>query len=290
MPMPCSPEITPSSDLARRMMRATAALASLQHLVVVGVDRDVGVHVAVAGVHVQRDEHAAAQHLLVHRVAAFEDAAVHDSLEDAFQLQAHFVLPGHAHRVVLQQHEHARILERDRGQPGNNAAAGVGERRVEVLEQVFPADAGRGDERAGALDAVPQQLRRRQLLVVLVERQLALEVFVQRIEQRELVLDRQLDVDALDAVGIIAQAGSGITTSSLILKALVCLAMAAVRARSSQNFLRASGLTAMKAFAAARVGDAHHLRCGGATAFSSSPTMSPISTIFGRPDRRALVA
>ena len=34
-----------------------------QHLVVVGVDRDVGVHVAVAGVHVQRDEHAAAQDL-----------------------------------------------------------------------------------------------------------------------------------------------------------------------------------------------------------------------------------
>ncbi len=36
------------------------------------------------------------------------------------------------------------------------------------------------------------------------------------------------------------------TTSSLILKALVCLAMAAVRARSSQNFLRASAETAMK--------------------------------------------
>ena len=34
---------------------------------------------------------------------------------------------------------------------------------------------------------------------------------------------------------------SGITTSSFTLKALVCLAMAAVRLRSSQNFLRASG-------------------------------------------------
>jgi hypothetical protein len=40
--------------------------------------------------------------------------------------------------------------------------------------------------------------------------------------------------------------GSGMTTSSLILKALVCLLMAAVRLRSSQNFLRASGLMAMK--------------------------------------------
>ena len=36
------------------------------------------------------------------------------------------------------------------------------------------------------------------------------------------------------------------TTSSLILNALVCLAMAAVRARSSQNFLRASADTATK--------------------------------------------
>ena len=63
MPMPCSPEITPPSARASAMMRATAALASLQHRVVVGVDRDVGVHVAVARVHVQRDEHAAAQHL-----------------------------------------------------------------------------------------------------------------------------------------------------------------------------------------------------------------------------------
>ena len=39
---------------------------------------------------------------------------------------------------------------------------------------------------------------------------------------------------------------SGITTSSLILKALVWRAMAAVRARSSQNLRRASALTAMK--------------------------------------------
>ena len=36
------------------------------------------------------------------------------------------------------------------------------------------------------------------------------------------------------------------TTSSLILNALVCLAIAAVRARSSQNFLRASADTATK--------------------------------------------
>ncbi len=39
---------------------------------------------------------------------------------------------------------------------------------------------------------------------------------------------------------------SGMTTSSLILNALVCRAIAAVRARSSQNLRRASALTATK--------------------------------------------
>ena len=40
--------------------------------------------------------------------------------------------------------------------------------------------------------------------------------------------------------------GSGMTTSSLSLNALVCLEIAAVRERSSQNFLRVSASTAMK--------------------------------------------
>jgi hypothetical protein len=78
--------------------------------------------------------------------------------------------------------------------------------------------------------------------------------------------------------------GSGITTSSLILKALVCgrsPRCARGRARRSCAPRRE---TAMKP-SPARVGDAHHLGGGAATASSSSPTMSPISTIFGRPPR-----
>ncbi len=75
---------------------------------------------------------------------------------------------------------------------------------------------------------------------------------------------------------------SGITTSSLILKALVCRAIAAVRARSSQKRLRASGDTAMKpspprAFAMRTTPEA-----AAATASTSSPTRSPISTMRGR--------
>ena len=80
------------------------------------------------------------------------------------------------------------------------------------------------------------------------------------------------------------------TTSSLILNALVCLAIAAVRARSSQNFLRVSADTATKPSPPRALARRTTSEVARATSFSSSPTMSPISTIFGRPPRRALVA
>ncbi len=84
--------------------------------------------------------------------------------------------------------------------------------------------------------------------------------------------------------------GSGITTSSLILNALVCRAIAAVRARSSQKVLRASGDTATKPSPLRALASRTTSEVARATASSSSPTMSPIRTILGRPPRRDLVA
>ncbi|MCY1524578.1 hypothetical protein D9M68_595180 [compost metagenome] len=84
--------------------------------------------------------------------------------------------------------------------------------------------------------------------------------------------------------------GSGITTSSLILKALVWRAMAAVRERSSQNFLRASGLTATKPSPWRVLASRTTSLAAVATASSSSPTMSPIRTILGSTPRLLLVA
>ena len=91
-----------------------------QHRVVVGVDRDVGVHVAVTGVHVQRDEHAAAEHAAVDGVEAFDHLAVEDAVEEPLELRAHLLLPRHAQRVVLQQREH-RLLNPARGAGGGAA-------------------------------------------------------------------------------------------------------------------------------------------------------------------------
>ncbi len=65
----------------------------LQHLVVVGVDRYVGVHVAVAGVHVQRDEYPPAQHFVMDRVAALENFSERPATENIGECGTDFVLP-----------------------------------------------------------------------------------------------------------------------------------------------------------------------------------------------------
>jgi len=64
--------------------------------------------------------------------------------------------------------------------------------------------------------------------------------------------------------------------------------MAAVRERSSQNFLRVSASTAMKPSAPRRLHRRTTSDAALITADSSSPTRSPMSTIFGRPAFSAL--
>ena len=84
--------------------------------------------------------------------------------------------------------------------------------------------------------------------------------------------------------------GKGMTTSSLILKALVWRLMAAVRLRSSQNFLRASGLIAMKPSPLRELARRTTSEVARATSSALSPAISPTNTILGRPPRLLLVA
>ena len=86
-----------------------------------------------------------------------------------------------------------------------------------------------------------------------------------------------------------AMRGKGMTTSSLILKALVWRLMAAVRLRSNQNFLRASGLTAMKPSPERALAKRTTSEVTRATSSASSPAMSPNNTISGKPPRLDLV-
>ena len=69
------------------------AIRLLQHLVVVGVDGNVRVHVPVARVHVQRDPHTAAQHALMDRLDRFEHRDECTADEEAPEVPADLALP-----------------------------------------------------------------------------------------------------------------------------------------------------------------------------------------------------
>ncbi len=106
-----------------------------------------------------------------------------------------------------------------------------------------------------------------------------------------LLLQRQLDVDALDAVGVVAQARQRDHHVLVDLERVGVLGDRRGARAVEPELLARLGGHRDEAFAAARVGDAHDLaRRPAPTASSSSPTMSPSSTIFGRPPRLALVA
>ncbi len=168
-------------------MRETAAVASLQHPVVVRVDRQVRVHVAVARVHVQRDEHAAPQHACVGLADRREHGRERPAVEQVLERRAQLGLPRHDARVALQRRK----------------------RLVDPVEQVLPARAHRGDDPARLLEALVDLLLRRTHLVVRtpqVQRVGAREERRERVGELQLVADRQLDVDPLDAVGVVAQA------------------------------------------------------------------------------------
>jgi len=185
------------------------AIGGLQHVVVVGVDRDVGVHVAVAGMHVQGDEHAAAQHLLVQRLDPVQYRTEHGAVEDLVQPGLDLGLPRHPDGVVLQAVEQARVGGTV-GQLaglyaiGGEAAFGFGQWKVEVLQQPLPAQAYRLDIVERGLAAVADQLVGSQIGVALVERQLAPQEFGQGVAQLKLVAGGKLDVDALDPVAVVA--------------------------------------------------------------------------------------
>jgi hypothetical protein len=71
--MPCSPEITPFSERASAMMRATAAWAVCSMSIIVGVDGDVGVHIAIAGMHMESNEDSTTQDAFVYGRGFFYD-------------------------------------------------------------------------------------------------------------------------------------------------------------------------------------------------------------------------
>ena len=78
------------------------AMGGLQHLIVVAVNRNIGVHIAVASVHVQGHPDPALEHTLVDSVAFFEHRLERHTAEYLLQRLADLRLPAGAQGVVLQ--------------------------------------------------------------------------------------------------------------------------------------------------------------------------------------------
>jgi hypothetical protein len=227
-------------------------VGGLQHRIVVAVDGDVGVHVAVAGVHVQRHPHAAAQHLGVDRAAALDDRRERGAGEHRLQRLQQLLLPRRAQRVVLQQREHG--------------SAAVGLHHVQVLQPVLPQRAHLAQQRQRLLHAVFQQLGAGNLagVVAAAQRQAVLrEEGFQPVDELELVAQRQLDVDALDALGVLAHPRQRDDDVLVDLERVRVARDGRGALAVEPELLARVGAHGDEAFAAAAVGDAHDL-AGGA--------------------------
>src|SRR4051812_3339667 len=83
-----------------------SGIGFLQHAVVIGVHWNVGVHIAVARMHMQRHPDATLQNFLVNGFGALDDGSEGSAVEDLFERDEDFALPRDAKTIVLQYREH----------------------------------------------------------------------------------------------------------------------------------------------------------------------------------------
>ncbi|MNV08932.1 hypothetical protein D3C71_994100 [compost metagenome] len=213
----------------------------LQHLIVVAVDGQVSVHIAVARMHVQRHPHPALEHALVDGHSLVQDGLERRAGEDALQRRPQLGLPAGAQRVVLQ----------------------LGEQCFHIVQPALPQRAHPFHQGDGLGYALLQQLGRWDFVVgvMLAQGQVAaLEELGQRIAQLDLVAQAQLDVDALDAVGVLGHARQRDHHVFVDLEGVGVAADGGRALAVEPELLARLGADGNEAFAAARVGDAHHFR------------------------------
>ena len=216
----------------------------LEHLVVVAVDRDVGVHVAVAGVHVQRHPDPPLEHPLVDGDAFVQDRLEGRAGEDRHQPRTNLGLPAGTQAVVLEP----------------------GEQRVHIRQPALPERAGLVDHRQRLAHPVFQQLGRGdpRRLVLPAQGQIApAEEGLQLVAQGNLVAQAELDVDALDAVGVFGHARQGNHHVFVDLEGVGVAADRGGALAVEPELLARLGANRDEALAGARIGDADHL-AGGA--------------------------
>ena len=203
--------------------------------------------IAVAGVHVQRGPHAAFEHAFVNGGAFSQQRGKCATGEDPLQRRADLGLPAGAQAVVLQLWEQ----HLDVGQPGRPQGAHVGHHAQGLGHAAFQQLGG-------------QHVAAVTRLVGFAQRQVArAQKGRQLVAQLDFVGQAQLDVDALDAVGVFGHARQ---RNHHVFVDLEGVGVAADRSgffAVQPEFLARFGADGDKAFAAARVGNPHDL-AGGA--------------------------
>ena len=211
----------------------------LQHFIVVGVDGNIGVHIAVAGMHVQRYPDAALEHLLVGIVQGLAQRLEGRTRKDLGQWLLELGLPARTQPVVLQ----------------------LGEQRGHAVQPALPEPPHLGHQSQCLLHTVFEQFGAGNIagIVALAQWQVGvLEEMAQLVAELELVAQRQLDIDALDAVGVLGHARQRNHHVFIDLEG-VGMARNGCRALAVQPELLASFRTdGNKTFAVARIGNAHH--------------------------------
>ena len=150
-------------------------MRGLQHFVIVRIHGNVGVNVAVARVHVQRDEYAAAHGCGVDFAQARHNFGIRFAGENFRQRLHHVLFHRYAQPEITEGDETAPLRVGFGGGMGGFAVTRLvfGQRRIQVVQQPFPALLHGGDMGERVFGAFPQKLGGGQVGVHFVHRQAA---------------------------------------------------------------------------------------------------------------------
>ncbi|KES12310.1 hypothetical protein SASC598O11_002860 [Snodgrassella alvi SCGC AB-598-O11] len=181
-------------------------MGSLQHVVVVGINRDVGMDIAVTGMHMQGNEDTAADDMTMNFVEFFQYQGIGFAAEYFCQWLHDVAFDGYAQMKITHGDKAALVASRFVVFKFlRKLLQIVGQWCVEMVEQPCPAGLDTGDVIKGMLFAGAEQLGAGKVGIEFIYRQFGLQIFDDGRAQGKFVLNRQLNVDAFDTVGIAAK-------------------------------------------------------------------------------------
>ena len=221
-----------------------SAMRHLQHVVVVAIDRNVGVHIAVTGVHVQGDPNLALEHTLVYRLDLQHQWLKRTARKHIIQRLEQLQLPAGAQRVVLQG----------------------AEQLINAVGPVLPLGLHLMHQALGRNQTLVQQVPRGHMAAVILAGQIqqldqinTLEERIQLGAQTKFVVQAQLDVDAVNAIGVFGHAVQGNHHVFIDFEGVGVPRNGRCTLAVEPEFFARIRVDGNEALAASRVGNAHHL-------------------------------